>query len=178
MSEATPAVPGLEGATPGDPAGTRRRDGPDLSSAVYGSLLVTTLVAAQARSDASTEFIAISLLIAVGVFWLTDVWSAVVDHRVRGPITRAELGGIARNKSPMLAVAIIPAIVLGTANIGLTTAEQAVDLALVVGVIQLFVWGLAVGRAVNRGWGVALLVAAVDCALGLVIVVLKVLVLH
>ena len=88
------------------------------------------------------------------------------------------LAGIARDKSPMLAVAIIPAIVLATANIGLTTAEQAVDLALVVGVIQLFVWGLAVGRAVNRGWGVALLVAAVDCALGLVIVVLKVLVLH
>jgi hypothetical protein len=178
MTEPTSASPSPDAATPHALAGTRRRDGTDLSSAVYGSLLVTTLVAAQARSDASTEFIVATLLIAVGVFWLTEVWSEVVNHRAHGPISRAGLLEIAREESPMLLAAIPPAIALATASVGLTTAEQAIDIALVVGVIQLFIWGLVVGLAVNRGWGVALLIASVDCALGLLIVVLKVLVLH
>ena len=178
MTEPATTVAAPDVAGPHALAGTRRPDGADLSSAVYGSLLVTTLVAAQARSDASTEFIAVSLLLAVGVFWLTEVWSEVVNHRVRGPITRHDLFEIARDESPMLVAAIPPAVVLWTASLGLTTAERAIDIALVVGVIQLFLWGLVVGRAVNRGWGVALLIASVDCALGLLIVVLKVLVLH
>ncbi len=178
MTALAPTSPAPDADSPHALAGTRRRDGADLSSAVYGSLLVTTLVAAQARSDASAEFIVATLLIAVGVFWLAEVWSEIVNHRTRGPIGRDGLVAIAREESPMLLAAIPPALALATASLGLTTAEQAIDLALVVGVVQLFIWGLVVGRAVNRGWGVALLIAAVDCALGLLIVVLKVLVLH
>lgn len=165
---------GPAGALPG----THQRDGADLSSAVYGSLLVTTLLAVQARSSSSPEFIALTLLVGVGVFWLTEVWSELVNLRVRGPITRIEAWRVARQESPMLSAAIIPAAVLALASLGQLSLERAIDVALVVGVIQLFVWGLAVGRAVNRGWGVALVIAAVDCALGLLIVLLKVYVLH
>ena len=158
--------------------GTHRRDGADLSSAVNGSLLVTTLLAVQARSSSSPEFIALTLLIGVGVFWLTEVWSELVNLRVRGPMTRTEAWQVARHESPMLSAAIIPAAVLALASLGQLSLERAIDVALAVGVVQLFVWGLAVGRAVNRGWGVALVIAAVDCALGLLIVLLKVYVLH
>ena len=56
--------------------------------------------------------------------------------------------------------------------------DQAITLALIVSVAQLFLWGLAVGRAIGKGWPVALVVATVDCLLGLLIVVLKVLVIH
>ena len=55
----------------------------------------------------------------------------------------------------MIAAAVAPALALWTYRIGLTTRQQAVDLALAVGVAQLFVWGLAVGRALGRGWLVA-----------------------
>ena len=51
-------------------------------------------------------------------------------------------------------------------------------LALVLCVIQLFVWGLLVGRAIGRGWTVAFVVAIGDSLLGLLIVSLKVLVIH
>ncbi len=44
--------------------------------------------------------------------------------------------------------------------------------------MQLFGWGLAVGRAIGKGWRIAFIVAAVDCALGLVVVLLKVAVIH
>jgi hypothetical protein len=152
--------------------------GRDLSSAVYGSLLVTTLVAVQARSDASVEFISATLLIGVGVFWLTEVWSELVNHRVRGPITRGVALSIMRDESPMLSAAVIPALLLGTSRLGWTTTAQAIDLAMLAAVAQLFVWGLAVGLAMRRGWGAALIVATVDCLFGLVIVGLKAFVLH
>ena len=78
----------------------------------------------------------------------------------------------------MIAAAVLPALALWTHSLGLTTDEQAVDLALAVGVAQLFVWGLAVGRALGRGWIVAFGVALVDVAMGLLIVGLKAFVLH
>jgi len=152
--------------------------GGDLSSAVYGSLLATTLVAVQARSDASVEFIAATLLVGVGVFWLTEVWSELINLRVRGPISRRQVLEVMRDESPMLTAAVIPALLLGTHRLGWATPEQAIDLALVATIVQLFVWGLAVGLAMRRGWAAALVVAAVDCLLGLVVVGLKVFVLH
>ena len=49
---------------------------------------------------------------------------------------------------------------------------------MIVSVAQLFLWGLVVGRAIGKGWPVALVVAIGDCLLGLVIVLLKVIVIH
>ena len=150
----------------------------DRASAVYGSLLVTALVAAQARSDAVPEFIAATLVVGVGVFWLTEVWTELIAIRTRGPITRGEVLAIARAELPMLSAAVIPTILLLSASIGLTTPDQAAEprarrrdrAAVRVG---------AGGRpAMRRGWLPALVVALVDVGLGLVIVTLKVAVLH
>jgi hypothetical protein len=58
------------------------------------------------------------------------------------------------------------------------TVDVAIGLALTVSIAQLFVWGLAVGRAAHSSWHLALAVALVDCLLGILIVVLKVLILH
>jgi hypothetical protein len=150
------------------------RDAP----AIYGGLLVTTLLAVQWRFDASVEFVGFSIIVSVAVFWLTHVWVELVDRRMSGPISRADAMQIAREQAPMLAAAVPPVLVLGLAVLGLATAEQAIAIALVVAIAQLFLWGLRVGHALGRGWGIALGVAAIDCALGLVIVVLKVLVIH
>ena len=152
--------------------------GGNLQSAVYGSLLVTTLVAAQARHDASTEFIVFTLIVSVGVFWLMEVWSKVVTLRVAGPITTAETGSVARESAPMLAAAVLPAVVLASHNLALVDVEQAINLALIACIVQLFLWGLAVGRALGRGWPAAMVVAVVDCGLGLLIVALKVTIVH
>ena len=150
----------------------------DRASAVYGSLLVTALVAAQARSDAVPEFIAATLVVGVGVFWLTEVWTELIAIRTRGPITRGEVVAVARAELPMLSAAVLPTILLLTATFGFTTPDQAANLALAAGIVQLFAWGLVVGLAMRRGWLPALVVALVDVALGMVIVTLKVAVLH
>jgi hypothetical protein len=150
----------------------------DLSSAIYGSLLITALVAAQGRHDANPEFIAFSVLVSVVVFWLMEVWSGLVSLRVLGPITREETREVALHDSPMLAAAILPVVALAMWRLHIADVDQAIALALTVSVAQLFVWGLVVGRALDKGWPVALVVATGDCLLGLVIVFLKVLVIH
>ena len=88
--------PTLRGATPAPRQGTgdRPSDGHlDRSAAIYGSLLVTTLVAAESRYGGDIDWLAFSILVSAGVFWLMEVWSELVNLRVRGPITRTETRG-------------------------------------------------------------------------------------
>ena len=72
----------------------------------------------------------------------------------------------------------MPILALGTWRFSVAGVDQAISLALIVSVAQLFLWGLVVGRALGKGWPVALVVATGDCLLGLVIVGLKVIVIH
>jgi hypothetical protein len=150
----------------------------DHSAAIYGSLLVTALVAAESRFGSTIEFLALSVVVSALVFYLMEAWSELVNVRVRGPIDLAETRHVAVRESPMVLAAIIPSIVLIAPRLGLLGVDQAIALALAVCVVQLFLWGLAVGHAISRGWAVALRVAVVDCVLGLLIVALKVWVIH
>jgi hypothetical protein len=151
-----------------------RRDAP----AIYGGLLVTALIAVQWRSDAIAERVSLSILVTVSVFWLTHVWAELVDHRVSGPVSRDDVARLAWAEAPMLAAALPPTATLALARIAGIAVEQAISLALLVSIAQLALWGLAIGRALNRGWGVALLTAALECAFGMVLVGLKVVVVH
>jgi hypothetical protein len=151
-----------------------RRDAP----AIYGGLLVTALIAVQWRSDAVAERVSLSILVTVFVFWLTHVWAELVDHRVSGPVSRNEVAQVVWAEAPMLMAAVPPAATLAIARIAGVPVEQAISIALVVSIAQLALWGLAIGRALNRGWGIALLTAGVECLFGLVLVGLKVVVVH
>jgi hypothetical protein len=146
--------------------------------AIYGSLLVTTLIAVQWRYDAVPELIALSLVVSVGVFWLTHVWSAVMDRRVRGPVGSQEARGLAVAEVSMLSAVVVPGLVLGLWRTASLTVDTAIGIALIVSIGQLFLWGLAVGRAAHTGWFRAVLVGLVDCAMGVAIVIFKVLVIH
>ena len=152
--------------------------GRDYTPAVYGSLLVTTLIAVHLHSDQSAIVVGLSIVIALLVFWLTHVWSGIVNRRLHGTTSQADLVDIGAREAPMLAPAIVPVLLMGVAWILHTPVERAIDVALLASIGQLFVWGLAVGRVAHRGWLFALAVAAVDCALGFLVVALKVLVIH
>ena len=150
----------------------------DNTPAIYGSLLVTTLVAVQWKADAVPELIGISLVIGVGVFWLTHVWARVTNRRVGGPISAAEVWPIALAEAPMLLSVIVPGLLLGLPRAFGVSVDTAIGLALGASLAQLFLWGLAVGRAAHRSWHVAVGIGLVDFAFGVAIVVLKAVVLH
>ena len=146
--------------------------------AIYGSLLVTGIVAVQWRAEASTDPIAATVVISVVVFWLAHVWSEIVNRRVRGRIALEEAREVALDEASMLASLLLPAIVLAVGpRVGLSV-EMAIEIALIVCISQLFLWGVVVGRAAHGGWVLPLVVAIVDSLLGIVLVALKVAVLH
>jgi hypothetical protein len=146
--------------------------------AVYGSLLVTTLVAVQWRHAADPFGISLTLITSVLVFWLAHSWAEIVDHRIKGPIGIRGAAGIAWSESSMLTAAIIPAIILTLPRLTGFDLDTAIGLALLVSLVELFLWGLAVGRTAHGTWPLALGVAVVDCALGLLVVGLKIAVIH
>ncbi|HEY7970403.1 MAG TPA: hypothetical protein VID95_10440 [Candidatus Limnocylindrales bacterium] len=166
----------IDAAPPAAPIGSRgeRRDD---ATAIYGSLLVTGMVAVQWRADSVPDAIALTVVVSVVVFWLAHVWSEIVSRRVRGRITPAEGVAIARAETPMLSAAVAPALVLAFGPL-VATHDQAIAVALFVCIAELFVWGLIVGRAAHSSPLLTLRVAIVDSLLGLVIVALKVLVIH
>ena len=158
--------------------GSGRTEPLDYAPAVYGSLLVTSLVAVQWRADPSTEAIGLSLFVSVFVFWLAHAWSRIINQRVRGPITVRHATAIAIAEGPLLVAAVPPALVLALSRLPGASTDVVMAAALVVCIAQLFIWGIVVGRAAHTSWWLAIRVAIVDSLLGVVIVGLKVAVLH
>jgi hypothetical protein len=150
----------------------------DVASAIYGSMLVTVLLAAQNRAETSASRIGLYVILGVVAFYLTHIWAEAVGLRVTRIVNREIATELAREELPMLAAAVAPLVARGFGLIGLLPQDQSLDLALGVAVAQLFLWGVAVGRAAGRRWPMALVVGSVDLALGLAIVALKVFVLH
>jgi hypothetical protein len=63
--------------------------------------------------------------------------------------------------------------VLALGAMGVVSTQTAVDVAIAVGVVALFSWGLAIGRASGSSWAAALIGAMISAAFGLVVVGLK-----
>lgn len=159
-------------------AGAESHPDRDYAPAIYGSLLVTGIVAVQWRTDVSTDAISLTVIISVVVFWLAHVWSEIVNRRVHGPIGQADVREAALDEASMLSSLIIPAIALAVGpRLGLSV-DNTIEIALALCIGQLFLWGVIVGRAAHRGWVLPLIVALVDSLLGIVLVALKVAVLH
>lgn len=162
--------------TPSD--GDEPESGRNYTRAIYGSILVTSLVAVQWRGEPSPDGIGFTIVISLGVFWLAHVWAEVVNLRVHNRFSGAEAGRIARDEAAMLSALVVPVAVLAVGPRLGFAINQVIGAALVVCIGQLFVWGLLVGRAAHRGWVLPLVVALIDSALGVLIVALKVAVLH
>ena len=158
--------------------GSGAEEPPDFAPAVYGSLLVTTLVTVQWHGTTYPELIGLSLLISVVAFWLTHAWSEIVAQRVHGPIDRPTAVAIARSEATMLTAVIVPGILLGLPKLFGVPVDVAIGAALLASLVQLFLWGLAVGRVAHGSRWLALVVALVDCGIGIGVVILKVIVIH
>ena len=150
---------------------------PDYTAAVYGSLLVTTLVVIEWRDDAHPEAVALSLVLSIVTFWVAHVWAGIVNERVRGAVNRHQVRTIAVEESPMLAAVVLPSLALAATGLGVSTVV-AIEAALILSLVQLFLFGLVIGRTAHSRWSVALAIATLDFALGLVVVSLKVVVIH
>ena len=148
--------------------------GDNLAGGIYGTILVTSLVAAADSSEAIWQSLGI-VEVTVIVFWLAHVyahalaWSLDSNER----FSRRGLRPIARKEWPLLQAAVIPTIALLAGGIGLIRAQSAYWLAIGYGVAALVWWGLLFARKEELGRGATVVVVLVNAAFGLCIVVLK-----
>jgi hypothetical protein len=156
------------------------RTGEGLARAIYGTVLTMAIVAGlSADRHVGLGLAALTLLAEATVFWLAHVYADLVGRHLEHPRaarSRAVALDVARTQLPLLEAAVIPALMLVLGWIGIFTESGAYWLALAVGAVELTLWGVLYARAVGYGRRGLVIAAAVNLALGLAVVGLKVVV--
>lgn len=149
------------------------------SSAIYGTIVYAGLVGASSvYEEDDVEQVLFTSAITLVVFWLAHVYSAALAHhgddRHEGTVT---LGASIRHgfeeSSGMLLSAVLPTIPLIVGVAGGLAHEQAVNLALQVSTLMLFVLGCAAFVVRGSRWWWCLLGGVATALFGVVIIVLE-----
>ena len=148
--------------------------GDNLAGAIYGTILVTSVVAAADSNEAIWESLGI-VEVTVLVFWLAHVYANALAWSLDSnePFSPRELRPIARKEWPLLQAAVVPTIALVAGGIGLIRIQTAYWLAIGYGVAALIWWGLLIARKEGLSRRVTFLVVLANALFGLAIVLLK-----
>jgi hypothetical protein len=156
------------------------REHVDSAGAVYGSLLAASVVVGQSplKEAVPPPELALVLITTGIVFWLLHVYSRAIGHVRDGRLSRATLELAAREESPVVLAAVPPAaaaLLVGALGRPDTVAAWWAFLVAVVGQVG---WAVVATRQAGASSRVMALSVLVNLALGLVLVVLKVIVGH
>jgi hypothetical protein len=148
--------------------------GENLAGAIYGTILVTSVVAAADSSDAIWQSLGI-VEVTVLVFWLAHVYAHALAWSLDSnePFSRRGLRPVARKEWPLLQAAIVPTIALVAGGIGLIRTQTAYWLAIGYGVAALVWWGLLIARKEHLSRLATCAVVLANAFFGLAIVLLK-----
>jgi len=153
--------------------------GDNLAGGIYGTILVTSVIAAADASDAIWRSLGI-VEITVIVFWLAHVYAGALAWSIDSDETfsRREVRRVAGHEWPLLQAAVVPSVVLLAGGVGLIGTQLAYWLAIGYGVAALIWWGLLFARKEGLGRIATIAVVLINASFGLVIVVLKEFVSH
>ncbi|WP_131749244.1 hypothetical protein [Frankia sp. Cppng1_Ct_nod] len=150
----------------------------DPANAIYGTILVTAIIAAEDPDQIHISDIIVTVAVTVIVFWLSHGYADLIGDRLNAgtrPSLREVNRSLARNW-PIVQAAVVPTAALIIAAVAGATVENAQAAALWTSTALLAVWGIVAGRACRlHGWGLALH-AGGSALLGLVMIFLKVLI--
>jgi hypothetical protein len=170
------ADPSVEVRDPGH-VGERNRVGVErLREAVYGTIVMLSVLAVLSERERSAAAAALTVAGTSLVLFFAQVYAGSVAERIRlgrvpGP---AGLRRLAAGAWPVAAVTGWPLVLLGLAGLGVIKTATALTLSVWLAVVALGGWGWSAGqighsRLIGRVWSTAL-----DLAVGLGIVALKV----
>jgi hypothetical protein len=147
------------------------------AGAIYGTLLVMALLAVEADDDPAGQ-VALAVGATMLAFWLAHVYAHSLGVRLRSgePLSWTNLRIEMANEWPLVQAAGPAVAALLLAAAGLFDTGTAIVIGLVLGMVELFAWGVLLGRRQGLGRGRAILVGVIDCSFGLVIVLIEVLV--
>jgi hypothetical protein len=147
------------------------------ADAIYGTIVATALTAATAAHQQDPYWIALAVVVTLLVFWLAHGYTHILGHGIHHGQLHVRLmretlaADFAMVEAPGLSVLIL---LLGGA--GWIDGQLSITLALANGVLQLLVWGVAVGRQLGQAWPGALGVGLVNASFGVIVIMLKALV--
>lgn len=147
-----------------------------VARAIYGTILVTALVAALSEYEGIDDWrILVSVVVTTLVFWSAHVYSEVLSLRlaVRRRLTMREIGQSFGDELAMAEAAIPAAVALLGSVLGFYSRDTGVSLAIGFGVAALFAYGILLGVREHVGIRRTIVSAAVNGSFGLVIVALK-----
>jgi hypothetical protein len=146
------------------------------AGAIYGTILSMAVISASSK-DPGLSPVEIGAW-AVGtalVFFIAHVYASIVAAGVVRPIkARGLIREEVRSEWPMVQGAMVPAIVMLLAPLGLVSDERVSYVAVWTGVAMLFGAGMVIGRKHRLGWNRSLVIASINASIGLAIVALKV----
>lgn len=148
-----------------------------IERAVYGQILAASLVVALSEDpELSAQQVLLWLLVTMGVFWLAHAYADVIAARLEseGGHLPAQIRGSLLTEWPVAQAALVPGVALALGWAGLWSSHTAIDLAIVLAVLQLTLWGLGLARARGLGLVGTAWVTTVNAAFGLALVGLKV----
>ena len=150
-----------------------------LGGFVYGTIVVLSVIVAGAKAyPDDTTRIGILVAATTAVFWLAHAYAHALTHSVRTGerLSIDEVRGIGRHEAALVLAGVPSIAVLFLGSLDVLDADTAIWLALGLGLVVLAVQGLVFARAERLGPKGTVAVVAVNLALGLLLVALKLLV--
>jgi hypothetical protein len=148
-----------------------------LAEAIYGLILVTSVVAALSEDEAAgAREILGGVVLTTLVFWLAHVYARVVATQLAGGhrLTWLQVRAIMRHQWPIVEAGLPTFVVLALGWIGVISTDTATTLAIALGIASMVGLGFLIARRsgltpLGTLWSVAL-----SASFGLAILVLKV----
>jgi hypothetical protein len=149
----------------------------NLAGTLYGTVLVTSVLAAVAGTE-KVGYVIAAVLVTAFVFALAHAWAQALARSggARAPLERDALLRSIGHEFPIVRAALPATVVLLPAAFDVYSVETALWIAVLLNVALLFTWGAGL-RQLAGGTGLQVLIAGLASAsLGLVLAGLKVLV--
>jgi hypothetical protein len=158
------------------PQTTRTSDTHAVARTIYGTILITALVAGLSEAKGVDAWqILVSVTATALVFWAAHVYAELLSLRLdlRRRLTRAEKLDSMRDELPMVEAGVPAGVALALAALGFYSTDTGVTLAIGFGVASLFAYGVVLGHREGATRVQTFVGACVNGAFGLVIVALK-----
>jgi hypothetical protein len=149
-----------------------------ISGTVYGTVIVMATIAAGSKGGLSASVLLATMVTTVLVLWIAHVYSAGLEESIqRGRrLDWPEFAGVARHEWSIALAALPPGIPLLLGALGVLESSTAAWLALAAGIVVLGTQGVRYSKVERLSPLATAFTVTLNVALGLAIVLLKVLV--
>jgi hypothetical protein len=146
------------------------------AGAIYGTILSMAVISTASKDPALGPLEIAGWAAATAlVFWIAHVYATFVTAGFARPSEAKEvLKQAMKREWPLVQGSLIPAAAMLLAPLGLVSTESATYVAVWVGVLVLFVSGLAIGSREDLTWRRRLTIGVINALIGMLIVSLKI----